>query len=132
MNPILEILQNASAGLLMLSESEAPFEVFEWENPTKQPLTTAIFLEKSNTSPETKLETLTVQHFFRNAVAEKDWFEESERQTAKRFQNLVHILETELIDLQVFRCVNIEIEVWIIGTNSTGNWAGLRTKLIET
>ncbi len=132
MNPMLETLQNASAGLLMLSESEAPFEVFEWENPTKQPLTNAIFLEKTNISPETKVETVTVQHFFRNAVVEKDWFEESERQTAKRFQNLVSILESELTDLQVFRCGSIEIDVWIVGTSSSGNWAGLRTKLIET
>jgi len=35
---------------------------------------------------------LTVDEFFAIATQEEDWYDEEERETAKRFQNLVSVL----------------------------------------
>jgi hypothetical protein len=44
---------------------------------------------------------LTVDEFFAIATQEEDWYDEEERETAKRFQNLVSVLKQNLSQLQV-------------------------------
>ena len=75
---------------------------------------------------------LAVDGFFAIATQEEDWHDEEERETAKRFQNLVRILKQNLSQLQVYRVGSIEIDVYIIGMTPGGDWAGLSTQVVET
>jgi len=75
---------------------------------------------------------LAVDDFFTIATAEEDWHDQDERETAKRFQNLVSILKQNLSQLQVYRVDSIDIDAYIVGVTDGGELAGLSTKLVET
>jgi glucose dehydrogenase len=75
---------------------------------------------------------LAVDEFFAIATQEEDWHDQEERETVKRFQNLVSILKQNLSQLQVYRVGNINIDAYIVGVTPSGDWTGLSTKLVET
>lgn len=127
---IVTQLKQASEGLLFLSETDAPFEVIHWQ--TQEQLTPAKLLQLTEHPPDAPVELRTVDDFFAIATQEEDWHDEEERETVKRFQNLVSVLKQNLSQLQVFRVGSIEIDVYIIGVTQNGDWAGLSTKLVET
>jgi len=128
MTNITNILKQATDGLLMMSESEYPFEVFTWESA---PLNVTTVLEKTGHSQETPVKVVEIDDFFRNSVSEEDWHEDEEKATVKKFQNLVNILKTNLTDLQVYKIGSKEIDVYILG-NTPDGIAGISTKVIET
>jgi hypothetical protein len=128
MTNITNILKQATDGLLMISESEYPFEVFAWESGQLN-LTTV--LKKTGHSQETLVKVVEIDDFFRNSVTAEDWHEDEEKATVKKFQNLVNVLKTNLTDLQVYRIGSKEIDVYIFGTTPDGI-AGISTKVIET
>lgn len=123
-------LSSASQGLLFLSETDAPFEVVHW--PAQGELTPAKLLQLTNHPPDAPVEGQTVDDFFATATAEEDWHDRDERETAKRFQNLVSVLKQNLSQLQVYRVGSVEIDAYIVGATQNGDWAGLSTKLVET
>jgi len=88
-------------------------------------------LQLTNHPPDAPVELRTVDEFFAIA-AEEDWHDQDERETAKRFQNLVSILKQNLSQLQVYRVGSIDIDAYIVGVTDGGEWAGLSTKLVET
>ena len=123
-------LKQASNGLLFLSESDAPFEVIYWPEPGE--LTPAKLLQLTNHPPDAPLEMLAVDEFFARAIQEEDWHDQEERETVKRFQNLVSVLKQNLSQLQVYRAGNTNIDACIVGVTPSGDWVGLSTKLVET
>ncbi|MBD1892939.1 nuclease A inhibitor family protein [Coleofasciculus sp. FACHB-SPT9] len=134
---IVDQLKSASDGLLCMSESEYPFEVFLWESPdktslTRENLTTQKILELTGQPQDTPVEVVTVDDFFRVATTEQDWYGEEELATLKNYQNLVETLNKNLSKLKVYRIGEIEINVYIVGQNSTGDLVGLSTKVVET
>jgi predicted peptidase len=129
-DPIAAQLQEASNGLLFLSETDAPFEVIHWS--AQGELTPAKLLQLTNHPPDAPLEMLAVDDFFVIATQEEDWHEEEERETVKRFQNLVSVLKQNLSQLQVYRVGNTNIDAYIVGVTPGGELAGLSTKLVET
>ncbi|PSB53939.1 nuclease [filamentous cyanobacterium Phorm 6] len=123
-------LKQASKGLLFLSESDAPFEVISWQ--TQEQLTPTKLLELTEHPPDAPVELRTVDEFFAIATQEEDWHDEDERETVKRFQNLVSVLKQNLSQLQVYRVGSTDIDAYIVGVTPSGNWMGLSTQLVET
>jgi len=89
-------------------------------------------LQLTNHPPDTPVELRTVDEFFAHATAEEDWHDQDERETAKRFQNLVNFLKQNLSQLQVYRVGSVSIDAYIVGVTQSGDWTGLSTKLVET
>ncbi len=89
-------------------------------------------LQLTNHPPDAPVELRTVDEFFAIATAEEDWHDQDERETAKRFQNLVSIVKQNLSQLQVYRVGSIDIDAYIVGVTDGGEWAGLSTKVVET
>ena len=77
-------LKQASNGLLFLSETDAPFEVINWQ--TQGELTPAKLLQLRNHPPDAPVELRTVDEFFAIATQEEDWHEQEEREMVQRFQ----------------------------------------------
>ena len=123
-------LQQASNGLLFLSETDAPFEVIHW--PAQGELPLPKLLQLTGHSPDAPVELRTVDDFFAIATVEEDWHDQDERETVQRFHNLVSILKQNLSQLQVYRVGSIDIDAYIVGVTDGGEWAGLSTKLVET
>lgn len=125
-----EALSQLTEGLLMMSESEYPFEVFEWEATTS--FTPEELLKKTGHSLDTPVEVVELDSFFKRATTLEDWYEEEEKKTVYRYQSLLQTLKQNLNNVQVCRVGEREIEVYIIGQASEGHLAGLKTKVIET
>ena len=126
---IIDRLQQATADLLWGSESDFPFELITWERGVEI-TPTALFKELA--APNISIEVLTLADFFAPALIVEDWYEESELATVDRYTNLVHELESNLTEIQVFRLGEIEIAVYIIGKTPDRDLIGLKTHLVET
>ncbi len=83
--------------------------------------------------PETTpVETLDLETFFAPATQPQDWHGDEERAIAHRFQDLVHLLQTHLKAIQVYRLGSIEIPVYIVGQDEAGDWIIVSTTVVET
>lgn len=127
---ITATLTQASQGLLMPSESEYPFEVFTWE--TTAPLTTETVNALTHHAPETPVEQVELEYFFRNVAYAKEWHDDGQKANVSKFQAFMQALQNGLTDVQVYRVGAIEVDVYIVGKTPAGNFAGVSTKVIET
>lgn len=112
-----------------MSESDYPFEAFQWE--TLEP-TTETVIQQTNHTPDTPVEVVPLDEFFQNATQEQDWHNDQEKETVAKFKALVETLKTNLSDIQVYRLGTVVLDVYIIGKTSTGDVTGLSTKVVET
>ncbi|MGV0024637.1 nuclease A inhibitor family protein [Phormidesmis priestleyi] len=131
LSEVLNQLKEASHGLLWISESEEPFEVFVWENEAQEDLndrTLLSHLDRANTSVETQDFDL----FFATATQIQDWQNEEERAIVHQYQQLAVALKQHLRDLKVYRIGEVNISVYILGKTEAGHIAGLVTQAVET
>ncbi|MBN3909844.1 MAG: nuclease A inhibitor family protein [Nostoc sp. NMS1] len=126
---IVEKLKEASTGLLMMSESDYPFEVVLWEGAAPATQEKILQLTGSQNLP---VEVVDLDYLFRNCAFEQEWHDELQKKDVKRFQTLVQTLKDNLSDISVYRVGQINIDAYIIGQTQNGDLAGLVTKLVET
>jgi len=131
-NEITEKLKQASDSLLMMSESEYPFEAFLWSNQAQEPMTAQKLLQLTGHSPETSVEEVELDYIFRNCAEEKEWHDETQKQNVQKFQSLIKTLKDNLIDIKVYRIGTINIDVYILGKTLDEDLAGISTKVVET
>jgi hypothetical protein len=123
-------LKKASEGLLFPSETDAPFESFEWPGETGKP-DKARVLELAGRPANAAVKTKSLDAFFKDATQEQDWQDEEEKAEVQRFKQLVQTLKESLADVKVFQVGRGESDVYIVGRTDSG-WAGLKTKVAET
>ena len=112
---MLEELKNATTGLLVMSESDYPFELIQWNGET---LITAEYLCSISDRPEgTRIEEIGMKQF----LGENE-----------RFRKLQAVIETNLADVKVYKVGAINIPVYIVGRSPEGHWLGVSTRLIQT
>jgi len=129
---ITETLKQSSSGLLMMSESEYPFEVINWVGAGKEPIAIKKILQLTNHPQDSLIEEVELEHFFRNCAFEQEWHDEHQKQEVVKFQTLLNALKDNLKEIKVYRVGSTSIDVYIIGKTATGDLAGLSTKAIET
>src|SRR4051794_26820775 len=126
-SPVVEALGRASAGLMYPSETDAPFEPFEWPGQEGKPTRERV-LELAGLSADTPVRTKTLDAFFREVTTPQDWQDDQEKARVRGFQGLVQTLEDTLKDIRVFVAGRGEADVFIVGRTDSG-WAGLKTKV---
>lgn len=124
-------LAEATDGLMMMSESEYPFEVVHFD-AAKEPTPEEIRRASGESESAPVSDGRTVEEFFRAAVSEADWMGDEERATAAKFRALVRLLKDRLADLKVYRVGDINQAVLIVGRGPKGKWLGLKTRVVET
>ncbi len=129
---ITEKLKQASDSLLMMSESEYPFEIFLWAGEAQETLTNKKLLQLTGHPQETLVEEAEIDYIFRNCAQEKEWHDETQKQNVHKFQSLVKTLKDNLTDIKVYRLGMINIDVYIVGKTPSGDLAGISTKVVET
>jgi hypothetical protein len=126
---LLNELREATRGLTHMSESDYPFEVFDWGRAEPTPE----FLRGLDGQPSgAPVETRTAEQFFRTPASEPDWKGAEELAVARRFQALRRLLEAHLSDLKVFRVGTINMPVYVAGRSASGSWLGVSTRAVET
>lgn len=126
---IVEKLKEASTGLLMMSESDYPFEVVQWEGAA--PATQEKILQLTG-SQDLPVEVVDLDYLFRNCAFEQEWHNELQKKDVQKFQTFVQTLKDNLSDISVYRVGKINIDAYIIGKTQDGDLAGVVTKLVET
>ena len=127
---IIQQLQQASQGLLCLSESDYPFEIVHWQE--KNPIIEKKIRQNSEDNSNKTIEITTLESFFKSATREQDWQDRAEKEEVRRYQILVKLLQEKLNDVKVYRVGEIEIDVYILGKTKSGTICGLSTKVVET
>ncbi|HEX8853899.1 MAG TPA: nuclease A inhibitor family protein [Pyrinomonadaceae bacterium] len=127
---ILRELERATAGLLFMSESDYPFEVFR--RAGAEPFTDDVLRRKERLDASSPVAVQSVEDFFRVAAGEQDWKGADEQATARRYQALVKLLKRALGDVRVYRVGEINVGVYIVGRSPEGSWLGLSTRVVET
>jgi hypothetical protein len=105
-----------------VSESDSPIVPF-FRSRDEQPIKETL----SDASQEVPFEA-----FFEKLTEDRDWYGDREKKIAKRFGELQKLLEENLRDLKVLRSGQVQIDIYVIGTDSDGNTAGFQTKAVET
>ena len=126
---LLDGLREATRGLMHMSESDYPYEVFDWgkSEPTPE------FLRGlDGAAADAPVETRTPAQLFRAAISEPDWKGADELAVARRFQALKKLLEENLSDLKVFLVGTVNMPVYVAGRSSGGSWLGVSTRVVET
>lgn len=124
-------LQDATKGLLWMSEIDAPLEVVHWL-PSDLELTQERLLKLTHHPLTTPVKMVAVDTFFAGATEEQDWFGEEERAIAEQYRTLVAILKQSLSNLRVYRVGEVNIDLYILGQAASGDWVGLATQAVET
>ncbi|HEV2707170.1 MAG TPA: nuclease A inhibitor family protein [Pyrinomonadaceae bacterium] len=127
---IVRELERATTGLLFMSESDYPVEVFRLEGA--EGLTHDLLRRKAGADGEAAVVVQSVEDFFRVAAGEQEWKGAAELETARRYQALVGLLKSALEDVRVYRVGEINIGVYVVGRSPAGNWLGVSTRVVET
>ncbi len=127
-----KVLTEASKDLLYPSESDYPFQYFEWDLSDSTPLTEAQIRKYTDRNPDAPVQELPFEDLFGRLTTVKDWYGEEEKQTTELFVALRDKLEQLLAEIHVFRVGSIEADVYIVGKSPSGKWVGLQTKSVET
>jgi hypothetical protein len=123
-----EQLDQLAEGILFMSETDAPLTYYELDlEKSRQwpPSTAGQFLQLIGEDPATHVENLAPEKFFRDL---RQGNEDREDQVAA----LRGFLAGELRGLEGFRVGEIQIQIFVLGTDDSGKVAGLRTLSVET
>jgi histidine triad (HIT) family protein len=120
-SPTLDTLKQASKGLMMPSESDAPFTAFAWDDSGD--LTHERLLKLAKEPAGSAVEEDSLDNLLRTVPTE-------DRQ---KFDPLRKTLQEQLSGVKVFKVGDeAERRVYIVGKTKEGKWAGLRTTVVET
>ena len=126
---IIDLLTTATTDLLWSSESDYPFEIVTW--PPGNALT-PMALFKDLPDSNLPIETMSVTELFEPVLTIEDWYEDAELAQVNRYTDLLHAIESNLVDPQVFRVGEVEIAIYIVGKTPDGDVVGLKTYVVET
>jgi len=130
-NDALQEVQKAITGLLYMSESDTPFEVVHWtrREPTFTVLDVRSLVGKGS---DAHAEEVSLDEFFHDLIQDQDWHDADDKKIVEQYRNLLAVLNKNLMDLKVFKIGQVELDIYIIGRTTAGDWAGIKTEAVET
>ena len=118
--------------LLYPSESDEPIEVVTCYLKQPEPLLVTQVKEWLMLPPSVYVEETPEADFWEPVVTQQDWYGDEEKNRTDKFGQLKEAVEHSLTVRQVFRVGNTEIDVYLLGLQTTGERAGLKTKVVQT
>ena len=123
-----ERFDQLTEGMLFMSETDAPLTYYELSPEKSQewpPSTGGQFLQLIGEDQATHVEKLAPEKFFRDL---RPGNEDREDQVAA----LQKAMTGELLNLAGFRVGEIQIQIFVLGKDDSGNVCGLQTLSVET
>lgn len=128
--PIIATLAEAVQGLTYPSETDAPLTPFFWPDTSDTaPSPDTVAAHTNGAASDIKEQS--VAAFFKPVVKEEEWHDEEEKAEVRRFQALQETVKSTLQSVHVFRCGDVEMDVYLVG-RTAGGYAGLQTQVVET
>lgn len=129
---LLEGGPNNVSVLLWASEADYPLALCSWQSQASAPLTVEQLLVLTEHAPNTLVKQVDFLSFFEPATCHQNWYGEEEDKIASQYRHLVQLLQAELIDLQVFKVGEQELDIYIVGHTPDQQLVGITTKVVET
>ena len=123
-------LKSLTEGLSYQSESDYPVEPYVRKAGEGAP--SAEEFAAGLEGADAAVRELDFDSFFGTATLEEDWQDKETRAGVKKFQALVEFLKESLTDIKVYRVGDVEADVYVVGKTETGDFAGVKTKVVET
>jgi hypothetical protein len=121
----------ATADLHWPSETDAPITVLR--GPTAvETLYPKQMLAWAQLPPDTPITTIELDEFLAPVLQPQPWHSPAESATVARFRSLQMLLHERLTHLQVYRCGDIELTLYIVGQTPQADWIILQTSAVET
>jgi hypothetical protein len=127
---LAERIRKACRGLIYISETDEPIELFE--GGVVEKVTMKTVLEQAGHPSNSPAEASDLHKFFTRLTRVEDWYPSERKADAKRFAKLKKILEEDLADTGVFKIGKIRLDVYVVGLDKDGRLIGIRTKAVET
>ncbi|MEJ8801814.1 nuclease A inhibitor family protein [Pontibacter sp. H249] len=124
-------LLKAADGLVMLSETDEIFEFFHHEKPD-EPFTKETVVEWDGKPAGTSIEALEVEDFLHRMKNPHPEADQKQKQDAERFKQLEAKLKELLRNVKAYKVSQTTMPVYIIGETENGDYAGLKTIVVET
>lgn len=118
--------------LLYPSESDESVTFVTCYLKQAEPLTDVQIKDWQMLPPSVYVEEILEADFWEPVTTDQDWYNDDEKKRTATFQQLKQIMETELSVRQVFRVGETEMDLFLLGRQSTGERAGLQTKIVQT
>ncbi len=130
---VLKELQQAVKGLLYPSEADKPVKAVFWSKDEvgADSVDADVARKLQKVGADEPVETMSLQEFIDSVMATASWDEEH-KTNAERFQDLQHLLEGRLKEVQVYRIGNATAQLLLVGKTEAGDVAGLTTQVVET
>lgn len=124
-------LEQSAAGLLYISETDAPFEYVEL-SPAPAELSPEAVREALGEPAGTPVSTQTLDTFFTPMIERADPADPVMQANVEPFRKLKQKLRDELDGTTVFRVGEVELRCYLLGRTRDGRVAGLVTRAVET
>ena len=121
-HPAVEALRKAARGLMLPSETDAPLKPFLWENAGSK-LTKDRVRELAGAGDDTPVEETSLDELF-ETVPDED---------RPQFEKLAEAVRQQLSGVKVYKLGDeAGRDVYVVGKTSDGQFAGLKTRVVET
>ena len=131
-NAAVVALKAAAKGVTYESESDEPFEVFQWKAADVGDDLTAAGAAALGGVAGPAAE-LTVEQFFAPLVKAQKWHGDAEREVVSKYQALAEAVHAHLAESRVYKIGGgPEKTIYVVGRSKTGSWVGLKTTAVET
>lgn len=114
------------------SESDEPVEFVTCYLKQAEPLSVTQINHWLMLPPDVSVEERPEADFWAPVTTDEDWYDEEEKKRTARFRQLQAVLEQHLTGRQVFRVGQVDIDLYLLGRQTNGERAGLKTKVVET
>lgn len=123
-------LRAACDGLIYTSETDSPVAAFAGSKTSV--INRESILRQAGRKSEEQIEEIGFAEFFDRLTVEKHWFGAREISMAQKFFELEKLFEENLHDNKVFRVGRIQLDIYVVGIDKTGQLIGVTTKAVET
>ena len=124
-------LLKASNGLLMMSETDEAFEFYFHEKPD-EPFTEELVVEWDGKPAGTSVQVLELEDFLHRMKNLHPDADQTQKQNAERFKQLEAKLKELLKGVKAYKISEISMPVYLLGETDSGDYAGLKTLVVET
>lgn len=126
---ILSEISRACAGLIYISEQDAPITVFLSDQAAGDSVDALLDLTGQTNAP---VDEITFDDFFGRLTADKDWHAAREKERVEKFRELRKTLEQNLTHLQVLKVGRVRKSIFVVGRDKDNRLVGVRTESVET
>ena len=129
-NQLATEIEKIVTGLSYISETDA--EILPFSGNKAETVSVEEILKQTANAADTAVEERDSGEFFARLTEIQDWFGDKETANAHKFAELKKLLEENLRDIRVFKIGKINLDIYVVGLDSTSNLAGIKTKAVET